>query len=304
MSPACCNRCGCYGPGPVFVKKKRIETVGPCLLDSCLIKRNMSSQVQVSTATESIPFDEIVSGSTVRLAVIDGVQYLSIHDIIKCVCGKNRTRAHEVWERMPENNKDKLDAYLSVYQFRGRGQVEGSVITLPGAIKLVMMLSGRNVERYRVKFAEIISRYLDGDRSLCDEIKHNKAIGKKRSYSKFAQETEASIQEDGVDDKPYFQYIYATKSAAFPGLIKIGRTSDMKARLSQLNTGCAPVPHTLVAIVPTMDMYRDECLAHQFFADERREGEFFEVEECCVKDYFQGVVMPRYLEELHESVKV
>lgn len=139
---------------------------------------------------------------------------------------------------------------------------------------------------------------------MCDEIKRNKIIGQKRSYSKFAQETEASIQEDSVNDKPYFQYIYATKSAAFPGLIKIGRTSDMKARLSQLNTGCAPVPHTLVAIVPTMDMYRDECLAHQFFADERREGEFFEIEECLVKDYFQGVIMPRYIQELHESVNI
>ena len=45
----------------------------------------------------SIPFEEIVPGATVRVAVIDGVQYLSIRDIIMCVCGKNATGTKGVW---------------------------------------------------------------------------------------------------------------------------------------------------------------------------------------------------------------
>jgi hypothetical protein len=34
-----------------------------------------------------------------------------------------------------------------------------------------------------------------------------------------------------------------TKSPAFPGLIKIGKTEDFAKRLTQLNTACAPAPH-------------------------------------------------------------
>ena len=35
---------------------------------------------------QRIPFDDIVPGAEVRVAVIDGVQYLSIRDVIMCVC--------------------------------------------------------------------------------------------------------------------------------------------------------------------------------------------------------------------------
>jgi hypothetical protein len=47
-----------------------------------------------------IPFDEIVSGATVRFCVIDGVQYLSIRDLIQCVCGKSKDEAGLVWRRI------------------------------------------------------------------------------------------------------------------------------------------------------------------------------------------------------------
>ena len=255
----------------------------------------------VSKVPAVIPFDEIVPGATVRFCVKDGVQYLSIRDMIMCVCGKDNRRAVETWHRMSENNKDQLSHSLSVYKFPGQGQSEQPVITFRAAIKLVMMLPGKRAQHYRVKFSEIISRYLDGDISLCDEIKNNQSVGKKRSYSNFAQEVDQSIEEDGIDGMPQHQYVYATKSAAFPGLIKIGRTSNMMARLSQLNTGCAPAPHTIVCIVPTLDMYRDEYLAHEYFADFRKEGEFFEVSEFDVKEYFLDVLLLQYQKELNES---
>jgi len=255
----------------------------------------------VSKVPAVIPFDEIVPGATVRFCVKDGVQYLSIRDMIMCVCGKNQNDAGGVWRNLSETKKDQLSHSLSSYKFPGQGQSEQPVITFRAAIKLVMMLPGKRAQYYRVKFSEIVSRYLDGDTSLCDEIKRNQFVGKKRSYSKFAQEVDQSIGEDGIDDTPQHQYVYATKSAAFPGLIKIGRTSNMIARLSQLNTGCAPAPHTVVCIVPTLDMYRDECLAHDYFADYRKEGEFFEVCEFDVKEYFLDVLLLQYQKELSES---
>lgn len=85
------------------------------------------------------------------------------------------------------------------------------------------------------------------------------------------------------------KYVYAVKSAAFPGLIKIGRTQNMRERLSQLNTSCAPAPFVVVAVSPTLDNVLDEKMAHDFFLSQRREGEFFSVPESEVIDFFKTI---------------
>lgn len=85
------------------------------------------------------------------------------------------------------------------------------------------------------------------------------------------------------------KYIYAVKSAAFPGLVKIGRTQNVNERISQLNTACAPLPFKIVTVSPTLDFKRDEKKAHEHFSDQRKMGEFFEVTESQVKDFFQTI---------------
>ena len=253
----------------------------------------------------TIPFDEIEAGATVRYAVIkEDQQYLSIRDIIMHICGKNMNDAGEVWRKFSLDKKEALSQDLAVYQFPGRGNSLQPVITFPGSIKLVMMLPGKRAQLYRNKFAEIVSRYFNGDCELIHEIKDNKMAGQKRSYSRFAQDVELDLQEqrDVTDGILQHQYIYATKSPAFPGLIKIGRTTNMRARLVSLNTSCAPAPHVVVAITPTLDMFRDEYCAHHFFAESRREGEFFAVTEDEVKEFFTVVLMSRYQEDLLKYV--
>lgn len=89
--------------------------------------------------------------------------------------------------------------------------------------------------------------------------------------------------------KQEIKYVYAVKSAAFPGLIKIGRTQHMKERLSQLNTSCTPSPFVIVAVSQTVDYVRDEKLAHDFFSLQRREGEFFSVSESEVIDFLKTI---------------
>jgi lipopolysaccharide biosynthesis glycosyltransferase len=149
--------------------------------------------------------------------------------------------------------------------------------------------------RVRKQFADILVRYLDGDLTLCTEIEENKAMGKQASYMKFAQ----NLEEDEYDKYiPKIAYIYATKSPAFPGLIKIGRTIDMNARLSCLNVACAPAPFEVVAMVATLDMKRDEHAAHEFFASVRKEGEFFAVTDQEVKNYFITHLMPQHQEDM------
>ena len=248
--------------------------------------------------TSLISFDDIATGATVRLTVIKGTRYLSIRDVIMHVCGKNNDEAGLVWRRMSDSKKEEVCKELAVYQFPGRGQSAQSVITLPGSIKLVMMLPGERAQRYKTQFAEIIARYLDGDQLLGLEIEGNRLAGQKRSYSQFADDVTRMVNED--DAIPQVHYIYATKSPAFPDLIKIGRTIDMRARLSSLNTACAPAPHALVAIAATFDMHRDEYLAHDFFAHSRKEGEFFQVQEEAVKAYFSSVIAQRFQQELME----
>jgi hypothetical protein len=256
----------------------------------------------MTMATQTIPFNEIHPGAAIRFTIIDNVQYLSVRDLIKIVCDKNQDEAGGVWRNLSKDRKNQLQDHLSSFQFPGRGQIKQPVITLPYALKLIMMLPGRHAALYKVKCAEIISRYLDGDSSMHDEIKENHLIGQKKSYFKFAKEVTKKVDDDKKDEVPEHQYVYATKSAAFPGLIKIGCTSNMQNRLSQLNTACAPLPHKVVSIVPSMNMHRDEFLAHEHFASKRKAGEFFELDDLDVKKYFTEVILHRYQMELLASL--
>ena len=249
-------------------------------------------------STAVIPFDEIVPGATVRVATIGGVQYLSIRDVIGHLCGVDPNYATQIWRRLSDEHKKKVHASCMNFRFPGKGQTDQPIITIEGAIKLIPMLPGKRAKRYQRKFTDVILRYLDGDLTLCSEIQANKTLGKDKSYFRFATRTAQAVEEENETQMPQVAYIYATKSPAFPDLIKIGRTIDMKARLSQLNTGCAPLPHVVVAMAPTFNMHRDEHLAHKHFAHARREGEFFAISEQEVTDYFLNHIMAQHQKDL------
>ena len=109
-------------------------------------------------------------------------------------------------------------------------------------------------------------------------------------------------RENGDGRMPKSDWIYATESEAFPGLIKIGRSGDVKARLSSGNTFCAPEPHSLIVAAPTFDPKRDETAAHDYFAKYRVEGEFFRISEASVRSYFSQVLLPIYHKELDDAI--
>ncbi len=92
----------------------------------------------------TIPFDEIVAGATVRFTTIDGVQYLSVRDVIQHLCGGTVRRASEKWERLSDDAKTELGAFCAEFQFPGRGHRQEIVITFKGALKLTMLVSGEN----------------------------------------------------------------------------------------------------------------------------------------------------------------
>ena len=101
---------------------------------------------------------------------------------------------------------------------------------------------------------------------------------------------------------PSIGFVYACRSAAFPNRIKIGKTNNVKARLSQLNVGCAPSPHVMIATAATFDSTRDEKMAHVFFSNSRKEGEFFNINDDDVKKFFEVHIVAQHAEEMRNYI--
>ena len=138
-----------------------------------------------------IPFDDIVPGAIVRFTEIDGKQYLSVRDLIMCLCGTSNDYAGKVYRDMPVEHKNEVRAWCTNFQFPGRGQSSQPVITFPGALKLAMFMPGENAKKSRLVLANILQRYYAGDESLVAEIRANAA-----STNPIMQMARASLESD------------------------------------------------------------------------------------------------------------
>ena len=110
-----------------------------------------------------IPFDEIVPGASVRVVVIDGVQYLSIRDIVMALCEKNANDSALVWRRLSDDHKDEVQGMISTYQFPGRGQSPQPVITFPGICFIFEMFKQYflNQKESSLKSVELLLNFQD-----------------------------------------------------------------------------------------------------------------------------------------------
>jgi len=136
-----------------------------------------------------IPFEEIISGATVRFTVIGGVQFLSIRDLIMVMCGKNQNQAAKVWRRISDEVKAELNAFYLNFKFPGRGQSEQPVIQFQGALKLLVWLPGENAKKFRSQAADILTRYCTGDTTLLSEINAQDADNKALDIQEEALQT-------------------------------------------------------------------------------------------------------------------
>lgn len=123
-----------------------------------------------ATSLDRIPFDDIAQNSSVRVAVVDGVQYLSIRDIIMVMCSQNMDRAGKTWRNIPDSFKEEVRQFLTSFKFKGQGQQMQAVIQFQGALKLMMWLPGEQAKTFRTKAAEILTRYYAGDKTLLNEV--------------------------------------------------------------------------------------------------------------------------------------
>jgi hypothetical protein len=249
----------------------------------------------MARATTSISFKEIVNGRDATVRVTHDSLLYAV-DLVATMTGKDVNQANECLRDLNQSlfNKNKF-----VVRNRAR------LVTLEHAIELIFILPGIMAKSVRKQFADIIVRYLDGDTSMCCEIETNKAMGKLASYSKYANSLMRQFDTDKAAkafEMPQTNYVYATKSPAFPGLVKIGKTEHVPRRVSQLNTSCAPSPHAVVAVAPSFDQSRDERTAHAFFASARREGEFFELDDATVIAFFATHITAQYNMELIQNI--
>ncbi len=122
-----------------------------------------------------IPFGELVPDANVRFVRIDGKYYMSIRDLIMVFCETNNDYAAQIWRKMDQDRKNEVRAFISNHKFSGSGQKIQDVITLPGALKLIMWLPGNAAKDFRSKTTEILTRYLAGDCTLLREIEANAA---------------------------------------------------------------------------------------------------------------------------------
>ncbi len=238
---------------------------------------------------------EIVQGRNSSVRVTDD-NLFDVVDTVMVATGKDCNRSNELLRNL-ESSLFNKDCFLVR---SGRRYA-----TAEDLIDLIMVLPGKTAKLVRKQFKYIIVRYLDGDRSLCHEIEANHTMGKNRSYVKFARQVlnnVGEIESRQAHAMPPTCYIYATKSPAFPGLVKIGKTMDVASRLISLNTSCAPAPHVIVAVAPTLDKDRDEKTAHAFFSSVHQQGEFFKLEDAEVLAYFVNHITAQYNAELAQNI--
>ena len=286
----------------MYLAKSYSSSTNESLKDFALdcILPNMTSLVMQLTSDTSLR-------GTVKE---DGTHIFAVFDFISLACHKkdNGAYARKTYSNLVKEGSEFKEEMLNLvqyYQFTGAGQRETPTMTIRGLQRLLMILGGKVAEAFRVETLIILQRYLDGDHSMCQEISENRNMGQVASFQSFSKKVLKRARE--VTEKeglqmPSVTYVYATKSPAFSGLIKIGKTISMVTRLCQLNTSCAPAPHVVVAVAPTFDNNRDEKAAHAFFSEFRREGEFFEISEEAVKQYFSMHIIQQYNLEMMQKI--
>ena len=270
-----------------------------------LFNRRPSTQTESNTSMARpthFSFAEVVQGRDANVRVTDDGLLYAV-DLAMVVTGKNRDDSGKALRNI--SDEIFLSGKFAARRISRHGGYKTKLVSFEHAIELIMVLPGQMAKRVRKQFKDIIVRYLDGDTSMCSEIEANKVMGKSKSYSQFANNIMHVISDENLKlayEMPRTCYVYATKSTAFPGLVKIGKSMDVSKRLIGLNTSCKPAPHVIVAVAPTFDQDRDEKTAHSFFSSARREGEFFELEDAEVLVYFTTHITTQYNSELAQNI--
>ena len=140
-----------------------------------------------------ISFAEIVQGRDFSVRVTDDGLLYAV-DLVMVVTGKNRDDSAKSLRNISHDifQQEKI-TYRSLSVTGGHAT---KLIGFQDAIELVMVLPGKVAKETRVRFADIIRRYLAGDSSLISEIQANAA-----SDAPIAQLARASLDPEEITSR-------------------------------------------------------------------------------------------------------
>ena len=118
--------------------------------------------------TLSLNLDEIVAGGSVRVTN-DGLLYAV--DLVMIISGKNNNDAGKDLRNIAEETFS--SAKIAERNTGGRGNSKTKLLSFTNAIELIMILPGAMAKATRLKFADLIRRYLAGDSALVNELAEN-----------------------------------------------------------------------------------------------------------------------------------
>jgi len=113
-------------------------------------------------------FKELVPNGHVTVTE-DGMLYAV--ELVMVVNGSNRVVANHTLSRVKEEHFSL--SKLSIKKMPGKGNGHCKLVTFENAIDLLMALPGEGAKEYRSKFADVIKRFLAGDKTLVEEINAN-----------------------------------------------------------------------------------------------------------------------------------
>ena len=113
----------------------------------------------------------ILNGQTIR-KTDDVPARLSVYDLIAAVIGRENNQSCKYYTRLCEGNPEVVPLCHN-FKFVGQGQRPTPVTDARGMVMIINLLPGSNAAKFRASTAEVLVRYLGGDKTLIEEINRN-----------------------------------------------------------------------------------------------------------------------------------
>lgn len=125
---------------------------------------------QVSTFQKYFSFADIIKDRDANVRITDD-DLLYASDVVMVVTGKNCNHSNAVLRELDSSSF--CNKKFVIRNTGGAGNSKTKLLSFQDAIDLIMVLPGRLAKDIRSKFADIIRRYLAGDRSLIVALEAN-----------------------------------------------------------------------------------------------------------------------------------
>jgi hypothetical protein len=137
---------------------------------------------------KTFSFAEIVQGRDAGVRVTDDNMLYAV-DLVMVMTGLARDQSGLVLRRLSDEMFQSIK--MIDRKMAGKGNGRTKLVGFQDAIELIMVLPGKVAKETRAKFADIIRRYLAGDKSLITEVEANA-----QSTAPIAQMARASLVSD------------------------------------------------------------------------------------------------------------